>query len=78
MMVLTLFGLVTVTAMMLCYAFEDRAPGFTLGFSLACAGASVYGWLAGTWPFGIVEAIWALIAFLRWRRRYQARPQEAR
>ena len=28
----------------------------------ACALASVYGFLQGAWPFGVVEAIWALIA----------------
>jgi hypothetical protein len=29
----------------------------------------VYGFLAGTWPFGIVEAIWAVVAMFRWRQR---------
>jgi len=26
----------------------------------------VYGFLAGTWPFGVVEAIWAVIALRRY------------
>jgi hypothetical protein len=30
--------------------------------------SSVYGFLAGTWPFGVVEAIWALIALDRYRK----------
>ena len=32
----------------------------------ACGLASLYGFLAGTWPFGVVEAIWALVALRRW------------
>jgi len=71
MTALTAFGLATVTGMMLCYALENRAPGFTLGFAFFCAGASVYGWLAGTWPFGIVEAVWAAIALARWYQHYR-------
>ena len=63
---LSAFGLFAVTAMMLCYAFEKRSPGFVLGFSLSCVLASVYGFLQGAWPFGIVEGIWSLIALGRW------------
>ncbi len=63
---LTLFGVVVLTFMMLMYALERRGPGFILAFALGCALASVYGFLAGTWPFGIVEAIWALIALRRY------------
>ena len=35
-------------------------------FALACAAASLYGSLAGTWPFWAVEGVWALIAPRRW------------
>ena len=65
---LTLFGLVAVTAMLVCYAFEARSPWFILGFAVACALGSAYGFLQGAWPFGLVEAIWALVAARRWRR----------
>ena len=65
---LTLFGLAAVSAMLLCYAFEERAPGWTLGFAGACAAGSAYGFLQGAWPFGAVEAILALVALARWRR----------
>jgi len=65
---LTLFGLVAVTAMLVCYAFEDRSPKFVLGFAAACLLASIYGFLQGAWPFGIVEAIWAVVALRRWWR----------
>jgi hypothetical protein len=66
---LTTFGAVSVTAMMICYALEARHAGFVLAFSAACVASSVYGFLAGTWPFGVVEAVWALVAVRRWQRR---------
>ena len=65
---LTLFGLVSVTAMMLCYALEDRSPWFVLAFAACCVLASIYGFLQGAWPFGVVEAVWALVALRRWWR----------
>jgi hypothetical protein len=66
---LTLFGLVAVSAMLLCYAFEDRSRWWVLGFAAACASGSLYGFLQGAWPFGVVEAIWSLVALNRWWRR---------
>lgn len=66
---LTWFGLFAVSAMLVCYTLESRSPWFTLAFAGACALGSVYGFLQGAWPFGIVEAIWALVAFNRWRLR---------
>jgi hypothetical protein len=66
---LTAFGLVAVTAMLVCYAFEDRSPWWIIGFAAACALGSTYGFLQGAWPFGVVEAIWCLVAINRWRIR---------
>ncbi len=63
---LTLFGLFAVTAMLVCYALEDRSPWFILGFAVGCVLASVYGFLQGAWPFGLVEAIWFVVAVRRW------------
>jgi hypothetical protein len=65
---LTLFGLFAVTLMLACYALEDRSSWFILGFAGACALGSVYGFLLGAWPFGLVEAVWSLVAVRRWRR----------
>ena len=65
---LTLFGLFAVTAMLVCYAFEDRSPKFILAFAASCVLASAYGFLQGAWPFGIVEAVWAVVALRRWWR----------
>jgi len=56
---LTLFGLVAVTAMLVFYTLDDRSPWFSLAFEGACGLGSVYGFLQGAWPFGLIEAIWA-------------------
>lgn len=69
---LTLFGLAAVSIMLLCYALEDRSPWYVLAFAGACALASVYGFLQGAWPFGLVEAIWFVVALVRWRKRTHA------
>jgi hypothetical protein len=68
---LSLFGLFAVTAMLVAYALEDRSHWFILAFAGACALGSVYGFIQGAWPFGLVEAIWAGVALQRWiiRRR---------
>lgn len=68
---LTVFGACAVTFMMLMYALERRGRRFVLAFALGCTLSSAYGFLAGTWPFGVVEAIWALIAL----RRYVTTPE---
>jgi hypothetical protein len=64
---LTAFGAAAVSFMMLMYALERRHRGFILAFAVGCALSSAYGFLAGTWPFGVVEVIWALIALNRFR-----------
>lgn len=69
---LTLFGFLSVAAMLVFYAFDDRSPYFLLAFAAACWCAAVYGWLAGTWPFALVEAIWGAVAVRRFMRRRSA------
>jgi hypothetical protein len=49
------------------YAFEGRGRGFVLAFALGCALSSSYGFLSGAWPFGVVEAVWTVIALRRYR-----------
>jgi len=63
---LTAFGLFAVTAMLVCYAMENRSRRFILAFAGACALGSAYGFLQGAWPFGLVEAVWSLVALRRW------------
>jgi hypothetical protein len=63
---LTLFGLFAVTLMLITYALEARSPWYVLAFAGACLLGSAYGFLQGAWPFGLVEAIWAMVALRRW------------
>jgi hypothetical protein len=69
---LTLFGLFAVSSMLLFYALEDRSPWFVFAFAIACALASIYGFMQGAWPFGVIEAIWSVIALVRFRNRLSA------
>ncbi len=55
MSLLTLFGLFAVAAMLVTYALEARGAIWILA----------YGFLQGAWPFGLVEAIWAVVAARR-------------
>jgi len=71
---LTLFGLFAVTTMVACYALERQSSWFVLGFAGSCLLASAYGFMQGAWPFGVVEAVWCLVAVRRWwTRRNQDR-----
>ncbi len=66
MELLTLFGLFAVTAMLVFYALERRSHWYILAFGGACLLGSAYGFLQGAWPFGVVEAIWTVVAVRRW------------
>ncbi len=68
---LTLFGLVAVSFMLIFYALEDLGAVYILWFAGACSLASLCGFLQGAWPFGIIEAIWSLVAIHRWCRRLE-------
>ena len=63
---LSLFGLFAVTAMLIFYALEKRSDWFILAFAGSCAMGSAYGFLQGAWPFGLVEAVWSIVAARRW------------
>jgi hypothetical protein len=65
---ITLFGVAALTFMMLMYALERRGPRFIMAFAFGCVLSSAYGFLAGAWPFGVVELIWAGIAVRRYQR----------
>ncbi len=69
---LTLFGVVSVASMLLFYALESRSPAYVLAFAGSCLASSLYGFLQGAWPFGVIEFIWAGVAVLRWRERTSA------
>jgi hypothetical protein len=65
---ITIFGLLSVSAMLLFYALEPRGPHFVLAFAAACAFSGVYGFLQGAWPFGFVETVWTAVALQRWAK----------
>ena len=69
---LTTYGLVSVGLMLLFYALEARGPIFVLLFAVSCVMASVYGFLQGAWPFGLVEGVWSLVALRRWWMRLKS------
>jgi hypothetical protein len=65
--VVTVFGVVALTFMMTMYALEARGRPFILAFACGCVLSSLYGFLAGAWPFTVVELVWAGIAAHGWR-----------
>jgi len=62
----TVYGVCALTFMMTMYALERRDRRFVLAFALGCVLSSVYGFLAGAWPFGVVELVWSAIAVRRY------------
>lgn len=71
----TVFGVVAVTFMMCMYALERRHPRFVVAFAVGCLLSSAYGFLAGAWPFGAVEVVWAGVALRRWQQVRGAQAQ---
>jgi hypothetical protein len=63
--VLTVYGVCALTFMMVMYMLERRGRRFVLLFALGCLLSSIYGFLASAWPFGVIEAIWCVIALRR-------------
>lgn len=70
---LTLFGAVSVSAMLAFYALESRSAWFVLAFAGACVASSAYGFLQSAWPFGVVELVWSGVALRRWWLRRHGR-----
>ncbi|HET9731754.1 MAG TPA: hypothetical protein VFP54_03675 [Acidimicrobiales bacterium] len=65
---LTAFGVVALSFMMLMYTLERRHRYFVAAFAAGCALSSAYGFASGSWPFGVIEAIWSVIALRRFLR----------
>jgi hypothetical protein len=66
--VVTIYGVCAVTFMIVMYALERRGRIFIAAFALGCLLSSLYGFLAGAWPFGVAEVIWSGVAIRRYRR----------
>lgn len=67
-MVITLYGVGAVTFMMVMYALETKHRRYVVGFAVGCLLSSLYGFLAGAWPFGVVEIVWSAVALRRYVR----------
>jgi hypothetical protein len=74
---LTVFGVAALSFMMVMWVLERRAPVFVLAFALGCALSSAYGFLSGAWPFGVVEALWTVVATQRYWRSQHAPAEPA-
>jgi len=48
--------------------WKAGTTGTSSGSAVGCLLSSSYGFLAGAWPFGVVEAVWSLIALRRYLR----------
>ncbi len=70
---LNAFGSSVLLLMMVFYLMESKSPKYTLLFGMMCIGSSAYGFMAGTWPFGVIEAVWALFAFNKFIKIISAR-----
>lgn len=66
---ITAFGVLAVTFMMVMYALEGQHRAFTLAFAFGCLLSSLYGFLVGAWPFGVVEIIWCGVAVRKFQLR---------
>ena len=72
-MIVTVYGVSALSFMMAMYALEHRHRRYVAAFALGCALSSAYGFLSGAWPFGVVEAIWTVIALRRFARQLPPR-----
>ena len=67
-MLIEAFGFISVSAMVLFYSLEARSPAYVLAFAGSCLSAAAYAALIGSWPFAVVESLWSVVAFNRWRQ----------
>ena len=68
---LTIFGSIAVSIMMLSYSLEARSKRYVLVFAGASAATAVYSGLAEVYPITAIEAIWSLVALRRFVVRYR-------
>ncbi|MDA8054356.1 MAG: hypothetical protein M0Z77_01730 [Thermoplasmatales archaeon] len=65
---LNIYGSVALVIMMIFYMVENRSPVYTLLFGLMCIATSAYGFLSGTWPFGVIELAWFAVSIRRYMK----------
>ncbi len=69
---LTLFGSIAVSIMLLAYWVENRSKWFVLIFAGGSAATSAYSGLVQAYPITAIEALWAVVAVQRFLRRHRA------
>ena len=62
---ITLFGSIAVSVMMIAYWLEPRSKWFTLLFAGGCVATSAYSWIEEVYPITGIEAAWALVVLRR-------------
>ena len=62
---LTVFGIAAVSVMVVAYALDRRHPVLAFVFAGGCSLSSLYAFLVGSPPLGVVEALWAGLALKR-------------
>ena len=68
---LTLFGSIAVSIMLLAYWVEHRSKWFVLLFAGGSAATSAYSGLVQAYPITGIEALWAVVAVQRFLRRHR-------
>ncbi len=71
-MLLTAFGTIAVSVMLLAYWQESRSKWLVLAFAGASAATAVYSALVEAYPVTGVEALWSLVALRRFWVRHRA------
>ncbi len=71
---LTVFGSVAVSVMLLAYWLEPRSKWFVLLFAAGSAATAAYSGLVQAYPITAIEGLWAAVALTRFvsRRRAEA------
>lgn len=62
---LTLFGVLAATTMVVSYALEARHRWWIAVFAVGCAATALFGVLTQAWIFAVLESVWAIIAIRR-------------
>ena len=67
-MLITGFGVVAATTMVVAYGLESRGPRWIAVFAGGCLATAAYGVVTGAWIFAVLESVWAVVAIGRFRR----------
>ena len=68
---LTVFGSIAVSVMLVSYWLEPRSKWFILVFAGGCAATSAYTWFAEVYPIMAIEAAWAFVALRRFITKHR-------